>query len=322
MSWSSVALYTFTGTFTSPKEIEPFQMERIKPVCPYRHPNKRLTCRLPTVHIPRFDATCPLDFDRPTGLAIKFTTDKVEGIAGDLDDAALAVRLHAAGHIHRLAPQVVDEFPAADDAGDHRAGVNADAKDESPPAESSFADLRLHVEREVDQSLGVINARARHTCRDHVAVAYRLDLLHVVLVDEIVEALEYVIEQVDQGQRHHGRRHRGEFDDVGEQDAGLVVVGGDRARLRLQGLGDLLRQDVEQQHLRAFLEEIAAADEVMQQPECDRNHRSEVEYEEPRHERVGQLCRRQMGLQQGSDRQQRDEADDPKQRPLGLFERQ
>jgi hypothetical protein len=32
MSWSSVALYTFTGTLTSPKAIEPFQMERIRPV--------------------------------------------------------------------------------------------------------------------------------------------------------------------------------------------------------------------------------------------------------------------------------------------------
>jgi hypothetical protein len=43
MSWSSVALYTLTGTFTSPKEIEPFQMERIQSVCPHHHPNKRLT---------------------------------------------------------------------------------------------------------------------------------------------------------------------------------------------------------------------------------------------------------------------------------------
>jgi hypothetical protein len=35
MSWSSVALYTFTGTFTSPNAIEPFQMERMKSVCPH-----------------------------------------------------------------------------------------------------------------------------------------------------------------------------------------------------------------------------------------------------------------------------------------------
>src|SRR5271166_7202459 len=34
MSWSSVALYTLTGTLTSPKAIEPFQMERMQSVCP------------------------------------------------------------------------------------------------------------------------------------------------------------------------------------------------------------------------------------------------------------------------------------------------
>jgi len=34
MSWSWVALYTLTGTFTSPKAIEPFQMERMQSVCP------------------------------------------------------------------------------------------------------------------------------------------------------------------------------------------------------------------------------------------------------------------------------------------------
>lgn len=32
MSWSSVALYTFTGTLTSPKVIAPFQIALIPPV--------------------------------------------------------------------------------------------------------------------------------------------------------------------------------------------------------------------------------------------------------------------------------------------------
>src|ERR1700757_193725 len=91
MSWSSVALYTLTGTLTSPKEIEPFQMERIQSVCPYRHPLTRLrvTRRLLTDHVPGFDATRSFDLDRPAGLAIEFTADKVERMASDLDDAAL-----------------------------------------------------------------------------------------------------------------------------------------------------------------------------------------------------------------------------------------
>ena len=44
-SWSSVALYTLTGTFTRPNAIEAFQMERISPVCPARGPVSRLSVR-------------------------------------------------------------------------------------------------------------------------------------------------------------------------------------------------------------------------------------------------------------------------------------
>src|SRR3984957_7033185 len=276
ISWSSVALYTLTGTLTSPKEIEPFQIERIVPVCPYCWAGTPLTTmrRRPAGYIPGFDPTDPFDLNRPTGLAIEMFTDKVEGIARDLDDAAGAVGFHAACHIDRLTPQVVDEFAAADDARDHRAGVDADAEGEPSATEGPLADLFLHIQCEVDQRFSVIHPLAWHACSDHVTVADRLDLLQLVLVDKIVEALEYFVEQIDQGERQHGRRHRGESDDVGEQDAGLVVVGGDRSGFGLEGLGDLRRQDVEEQHLRALLEEITTPNEVMQQPVCDRDHRS------------------------------------------------
>src|ERR1700749_5109859 len=71
MSWSSVALYTLTGTLTSPKEIEPFQMERIESVCPYGHADTRLTTmrQLSAGYMPRFDTSGPLHFDRPAGTA-------------------------------------------------------------------------------------------------------------------------------------------------------------------------------------------------------------------------------------------------------------
>src|SRR5262249_59275651 len=122
MSWSSVALYTLTGTLTSPNAMEPFQMERIVPVCPYHQPGKgsawrqcgpcdrrSLVVQLSSGHAPRFDAARPLDLDCPAGLAIEFIADQVESIARDLDDAALAVRLHPASHVYGLAPEVVDE---------------------------------------------------------------------------------------------------------------------------------------------------------------------------------------------------------------------
>ena len=80
---------------------------------------------------------------------------------------------------------------------------------------------------------------ARHARGNHVAVADRLDLFEVILLDEIVEALEDVVEEIDEAQRAHGRRHRREFDHIGEQDACSVVVRGNRALVDFQRFGDL-----------------------------------------------------------------------------------
>src|SRR6476620_7773750 len=49
--------------------------------------------------------------------------------------------------------------------------------------------------------------------RDHVAIADRLDLLQRVLLDQAVEAQEHLVEELDQGERHHRRNHRREADD-------------------------------------------------------------------------------------------------------------
>ena len=67
-------------------------------------------------------------------------------------------------------------------------------------------------------------AAAARPDADHVAVADRLDLLEVVLLDQVVEALEDLVEELDQLAAASCRRHRREIDDVGEQDAGRVVV--------------------------------------------------------------------------------------------------
>ena len=146
----------------------------------------------------------------------------------------------------------------------------------------------LHVERELDQHAGVVGAPPRHPGRHHVAVADGLDLLEVVALDQRVEALEHVVQELDQAERRHAGGHRREVDDVGKEDAGLVELLGDGARAHLQRLRDLARQDVEQQHLGALLEVVALAHEVVEQPEDHQHDGAEIEHEEPRHQVVGQ----------------------------------
>ena len=109
------------------------------------------------------------------------------------------MRFHAARHIHRLAPQVVDELLAADHARHYRPRIDSDAEGEPPAAERLLLHRVAHVERQPDQHLGVVAAPARHARRHHVAVADRLDLLEVVLLDQRVEALEDVVQEVGPG---------------------------------------------------------------------------------------------------------------------------
>ena len=100
--------------------------------------------------------------------------------------------------VHRVAPQVVEEPLAADDAGDHRAGVDADPELEVEVADGTVGARRGdHVEREQGQDTSVVRPRVGDARRDHVGVADRLDLLEAVALGERVELAEQAIEQPD-----------------------------------------------------------------------------------------------------------------------------
>ena len=82
------------------------------------------------------------------------------------------------------------------------------------------ATASAHIDRKLYESGRVVRSLARHSRRDHVAVADGLDLLEIVLFHQVVEALEDVVEQIDQTQRSHSSGHRRELDDISEENAG------------------------------------------------------------------------------------------------------
>src|SRR6266540_2172518 len=71
-------------------------------------------------------------FDFAATLEGIFVFEVFVGGRGNLDGSQLAQRLHAAGDVHGVAPEVVDEFFASDDPGDDRPAADADAKLELP----------------------------------------------------------------------------------------------------------------------------------------------------------------------------------------------
>src|SRR5438045_6614297 len=69
---------------------------------------------LPPQQEPRLDLPDPLHHDPATQLADELPLDGLVGFPRDLDPADDAVRLHAAGHVHGVAPQVVGDLVQAD----------------------------------------------------------------------------------------------------------------------------------------------------------------------------------------------------------------
>src|SRR5688500_18209806 len=70
--------------------------------------------------IPSFHVAFALDRNSAAVLAEELVLEQLVGGAGDLDAVGGALRFHAAGRVDRVAPEVVKEALATDDAGDHR----------------------------------------------------------------------------------------------------------------------------------------------------------------------------------------------------------
>src|ERR1035438_10231817 len=70
----------------------------------------------------------PLNVKAAAAVETEFVFQPFIGQVGDLDAAGLAERLQAAGEVDGVAPKVVGELPAPDDAGDDGAGADANAE--------------------------------------------------------------------------------------------------------------------------------------------------------------------------------------------------
>ena len=235
------------------------------------------------------------------------------------------MRLHAARHVHRVAPQVVEEAAAADHAGHDRARADADAQPEIAAIALGEAGLRAlaQLERETGECLRVIGARARNARRDHVAVADRLDLLDLVAIDDLVEAREETIEEPDDLARIELAGEGGEVDDVGEEDARVLEVVGDRLLIGLQTLRHLLREDVQEERVGSRLCGVAPAREGYEQHHRHERDRDDVEDVEGADEALGQVA----GVRPnhlGEDEREHDRGDErrePRPRPARAVER-
>ena len=137
-----------------------------------------------------------------------------------------------------------------------------------------------------------IEARARH-----VRVADRLDLLHAVMVGDVVEDREDVVQDLHRLHRRELLGHAREADDVGEHHRHVGVALRDVHLVALEAVGDRGREDVEQEPLAPLLlladhlvlgidhraQLLLLGGEVPQQHVDHQRDRGEVQHEEDRH---------------------------------------
>ncbi len=148
-----------------------------------------------------------LHLDGASPLAAEPGAEAIGHLAGDLDPARDARRLHAAGHVHGVAPDVVDELAAADDARDDRSVVHADAEGHpEAPCRFDTVQRRGQLECHVGHAGRVVRRPDGHATDHHVGVADGLDLLEAVRVDQPVEDTEDLVED---GHELGGRHRRG-----------------------------------------------------------------------------------------------------------------
>ena len=150
-----------------------------------------------------------------------------------------SVGLHAAGHVHGVAPQVVAELAGPDHPGHHRAGVHADANCQRPTARIDAAGhLVANCQRHLGHCLGVVGARVGQASGDHVGVADGLDLLQTLLLGEPVEDREQLIEGLHDLLWADPLAAPGEVHNVGEQDGDLGEGVGDHRFAGFEPGGD------------------------------------------------------------------------------------
>mmetsp|Transcript_18260 Transcript_18260/g.59064 ORF Transcript_18260/g.59064 Transcript_18260/m.59064 type:complete len:262 (-) Transcript_18260:607-1392(-) len=167
-----------------------------------------------------------LDLHLPAVLEVVVRLGRLHEGRCHLDLPRVARALHAARHVDRVPPDVVEELGAPHHARHHGPAVEAHPHVEHAAARGAgsvpLLEALVHVQREGRQHARVVIALVRQTRHNHVAVPDGLDLLQPVLLHQDVEHLEDVVEQGHHLLRGHLRRHLREPHHVREEDGRAV----------------------------------------------------------------------------------------------------
>src|SRR4051812_36936330 len=154
---------------------------------------------MPTQQVPGPQPALAFDFDFAAVLESESFVQRFADHVGDVYSIRGAARFHPAGGVYGIAPQIVDEFTRADDAGDNRSGVDADPNAQlRATSHVELADALEHAERETGHFRGMIRLMVRYATHRHVTVTDCLDLLDAIPRGDFVKLREEIVEHLYQ----------------------------------------------------------------------------------------------------------------------------
>src|SRR5215472_3555980 len=181
--------------------------------------SSRLNRMQMAVQQPRFGLSFALHLNGATAFKLKTVLQALVDASRDLNASWNARGFHAAGEVHGIAPEIVDELSDANDASDDWTAVKPNAQLE---AQSLLLPVLLcgfhHSECHGRHSFGVVGAGLGQAADRHVTISDGFDFFDAQFTRCLIEQAEQAIQHLDNLRRGYLARKRRESDDIAKQD--------------------------------------------------------------------------------------------------------
>src|ERR687886_2247518 len=105
-----------------------------------------------------------------------------------MEDTSDSLRFHAAGNIHRVSPQVIDEPFETNYPSDNRATVNPNPNTQRlVQLDIKTSHCFLHIDRKIGDRVSMVAPRRWQTSHDHIGIPNRFNLLHPMLFSQLIK---------------------------------------------------------------------------------------------------------------------------------------
>src|SRR5579863_126346 len=211
--------------------------------------NRKLPCR--TLREKHRHFTAFLGPDMPARFAIDQPVRQAPGVLRHIHAPRNSAGLHTGREVDRVAPDIEGKLPYPHDARNHGPAVQTDSNVPSGAivAGTQLFDYLNHIQCRQHGIYRMRSAFYGKAAGEHIRIADRLQLLEAVAVDNLIEHSEIFIQRADEVSRRHPFARQSKPDEIRKTHRHIVESHRLHCSGRLQFIGDLGRQNIQQKRL-------------------------------------------------------------------------